>query len=205
MRIHYGSIEVICGSMFSGKSEELIRRVRRAAIARRRVQVFKPQMDTRYSVDEIVSHEMSKLRAVNVVTARQVLEEVRDKTEVVGIDEVQFLDSEIVNICQKLADRGKRVIVSGLDMDYKGEPFEPMPSLMAISEEVTKVRAICVQCGSPASYSQRLVQHEERVLLGATDSYEARCRMCFEPNLLDYQQVNLFENSTYSESDKDKD
>jgi len=199
----YGSIEVICGSMFSGKSEELIRRLRRAAYGRKRVQIFKPNLDTRYSADEIVSHVMSKLRAVNVVTSKEVLELVRDKTEVIGIDEVQFLDKDIVNVCQKLANLGKRVIVSGLDMDYRGEPFEPMPTLMSIAEEVTKIRAICVQCGGPASYSQRLIKQKERVVLGATDSYEARCRMCFDPDLDEFQQVDLFHTESNDNSSQE--
>ena len=195
MRTHCGYIEVICGSMFSGKSEELIRRLRRSAIARQRVQVFKPQVDTRYSNDEIVSHVMSKLKAINVVTARQILEHVRDKTEVVGIDEAQFFDKDLVSVAQTLADRGKRVIISGLDMDYLGQPFEPIPALMAIAEEVTKVRAICVQCGNPASYSQRIVADSQRVLLGAGEAYEARCRMCFEPSSDELNQTDLFDDA----------
>jgi thymidine kinase len=175
-----GSLEVICGSMFSGKSEELIRRLTRAKIARRRVQVFKPRLDDRYSEVEVVSHGGLRLTAFAVSTSGEVLEKTDARTEVVGIDEAQFFDAGIVEVARRLADLGKRVIVAGLDQDYLGRPFEPMPALMAEAEEVTKTRAICVRCGAPASRTQRLVESAERVVVGAAGIYEARCRRCFE-------------------------
>jgi len=175
-----GSLEVICGSMFSGKSEELIRRLTRAKIARRRVQVFKPRLDDRYSEVEVVSHGGLRLTAFAVSTSGEVLEKTDARTEVVGIDEAQFFDAGIVEVARRLADLGKRVIVAGLDQDYLGRPFEPMPALMAEAEEVTKTRAICVRCGAPASRTQRLVESAERVVVGAAGMYEARCRRCFE-------------------------
>lgn len=178
-----GWIEVICGSMFSGKSEELIRRLTRAKIARRRVQVFKPKLDHRYSEVEVVSHGGLRLVAVAVASSAEVLERTDDRTEVVGIDEAQFFDPGIVAVAEKLADLGKRVVVAGLDQDYLGRPFEPMPALMAAAEEVTKARAICVRCGAAASRTQRLVASEERVVVGAAGVYEARCRRCFEPRI----------------------
>lgn len=178
-----GWIEVICGSMFSGKSEELIRRLTRAKIARRRVQVFKPKLDDRYSDVEVVSHGGLRLVAVAVASSAEVLERTDDRTEVVGIDEAQFFDPGIVAVAEKLADLGKRVVVAGLDQDYLGRPFEPMPALMAAAEEVTKARAICVRCGAAASRTQRLVASEERVVVGAAGVYEARCRRCFEPRI----------------------
>ena len=178
-----GSIEVICGSMFSGKSEELIRRLTRAQIARRRVQAFKPALDDRYSEMEVVSHGGLRLVAVPVATSADVLAKTDARTEVVGIDEAQFFDAGIVEVASRLADLGKRVIVAGLDQDYLGRPFEPMPALMAAAEEVTKTRAICVRCGQPASRTQRLVDSNERVVVGAAGLYEARCRRCFEPGV----------------------
>jgi thymidine kinase len=178
-----GSIEVICGSMFSGKSEELIRRLTRAQIARRRVQVFKPSVDTRYAEMEVVSHGGLRLVAVAVSNSAEVLAQTDARTEVVGIDEAQFFDAAIVDVVSRLADLGKRVIVAGLDQDYLGRPFEPMPALMAAAEEVTKTRAICVRCGQPASRTQRLVESTERVVVGAAGLYEARCRRCFEPGV----------------------
>ncbi len=178
-----GSIEVICGSMFSGKSEELIRRLTRAQIARRRVQVFKPSIDNRFSEMEVVSHGGLRLVAVAVTTSAEILERTDARTEVVGIDEAQFFDAAIVDVVSRLADLGKRVIVAGLDQDYLGRPFEPMPALMAAAEEVTKTRAICVRCGQPASRTQRLVESTERVVVGAAGLYEARCRRCFEPGV----------------------
>jgi thymidine kinase len=176
-----GWIEVICGGMFSGKSEELIRRLRRAQIARQRVQIFKPAIDARYSENEIVSHSQMRIEADLVTTAAEILERVRQETEVVGIDEGQFFDADLVDVCNRLANEGRRVIVAGLDQDYLGQPFEPMPQLLAIAEYVTKVLAICVRCGNPANYSQRLVASAERVLVGASGIYEARCRRCFVP------------------------
>jgi thymidine kinase len=175
-----GSLEVICGSMFSGKSEELIRRLTRARIARRRVQVFKPKLDDRFSDVEVVSHAGQRLVALAVASSGEILEKTEDRTEVIGIDEAQFFDAGIVDVVKRLADLGKRVIVAGLDQDYLGRPFDPMPALMAEAEEVTKARAICVRCGAPASRTQRLVASEERVVVGAAGMYEARCRRCFE-------------------------
>ena len=181
VRSNIGWIEVICGSMFSGKSEELIRRLRRAQIARQRVQVFKPRIDARFSADHIVSHSEQKIASEVVASAREMLERTDGRTEVVGIDEVQFFDREVVSVCNRLADMGKRVIVAGLDQDYRGKPFEPMPELLAIAEDITKTHAICVRCGNPANYTQRLIENSERVVVGAGDIYEARCRRCFEP------------------------
>ncbi len=178
-----GWIEVIVGPMFSGKSEELIRRLRRAEIARQRVQIFKPQIDQRYSATEIVSHSGLEIRSDNVRTAAEVLQKVEPRTEVVGIDEAQFLGEELIHVCTKLADMGKRVMVSGLDTDFMGRPFEPMPRLLAIAEEITKLLAICVRCGNPAVNTQRLVASEDLIVVGAAGMYEARCRRCFEPNL----------------------
>ena len=179
----HGWIEVIVGSMFSGKSEELIRRLRRAQIARQKVQIFKPALDTRYSEDHIVSHSEMRIRSCAVKTARELLDRVAPETEVVGIDEGQFFDAELPAICDTLADQGKRVIVAGLDKDYLGKPFEPMPQLLAIAEYITKTLAICMVCGNPANHTQRLVASEDRVLLGTQGTYEARCRRCFDPKL----------------------
>ena len=178
-----GWLEVIVGSMFSGKSEELIRRVRRAQIARQRVQIFKPAVDVRYSDAHIVSHSDLKLEAEPAASAADLLAKVRPDTEVVGIDEGQFFDAALPAACTELADRGLRVIVAGLDQDYLGRPFEPMPHLLAIAEFITKTRAICVVCGNPANHTQRLVHNADRVLLGAHGTYEARCRRCFDPTL----------------------
>jgi len=179
----HGWIEVITGSMFSGKSEELIRRIRRAQIARLKVQVFKPVIDDRYSADHIVSHSDMRIASTNVRNSDEVIRLVEDDTEVVGIDEGQFFDLNLPAACNTLADRGKRVIVAGLDQDYLGRPFEPMPQLLAIAEYITKTLAICMVCGDPANHTQRLVQSGERVLVGAGGTYEARCRHCFDPNL----------------------
>lgn len=178
-----GWIEVVVGSMFSGKSEELIRRLRRAQIARQKVQIFKPKIDTRYGDDHIVSHSEMRIPSVAVANSRELLDAVSADTEVVGIDEGQFFDQELPLICNTLADRGKRVIVAGLDQDYLGKPFEPMPQLLAIAEYITKTLAICMVCGNPANHTQRLVASGDRVLLGAQGTYEARCRRCFDPLL----------------------
>ncbi len=175
-----GWIEVITGSMFSGKTEELIRRIRRAQIAKLKVVVFKPRIDTRYSSDRIVSHSDISIPSIVVDNAKQILELAKD-AQVVGIDEAQFFDSELVDVCEKLANDGKRVIVAGLDQDYRGKPFEPMPQLLAIAEYITKTHAICVVCGNPASKTQRKIKTGERIVIGASDIYEARCRRCFEP------------------------
>jgi thymidine kinase len=178
-----GWIEVITGSMFSGKSEELIRRVRRAEIARQKVQVFKPRLDTRFADDFVVSHSDIRFAAENVRSARELLESVRPDTEVVAVDESQFFDAELPMILSTLADQGRRVIVAGLDQDYLGKPFEPMPQLLAIAEYITKTLAICMVCGNPANHTQRLVASSDRVLLGSEGTYEARCRHCFDPTL----------------------
>jgi thymidine kinase len=178
-----GWIEVIVGSMFSGKSEELIRRLRRARIARQRVQVFKPRIDTRYSTDDIVSHGEMRMESCPVDDSQQLLDQIEPDTEVVGIDEGQFFDPALPAVCSALANRGVRVIVAGLDQDYLGKPFEPMPQLLAIAEYITKTHAICMVCGNPANHTQRLVASGDRVLVGAAGLYEARCRRCFDPLL----------------------
>ncbi|NUM80038.1 thymidine kinase [bacterium] len=179
--INSGWIEVIAGSMFSGKSEELIRRLRRAEIARMRVQVFKPLIDKRYDDNHIVSHSELKMKSDPIEKAEEILEKLDPRTEVVGIDEAQFFDTSLVAICNRLADMGKRVIVAGLDKDYTGQPFEPMPQLLAIAEYITKPLAICVICGNPANFTQRTIESEDRVLVGASGFYEARCRKHFDP------------------------
>jgi thymidine kinase len=182
-RGNLGWIEVICGSMFSGKSEELIRRLRRAQIARQRVQIFKPNIDVRFSDDHIVSHSDMKMKSQLVVTALEIMEQLDGRTQVVGIDEGQFFDIQLVSVCNRMADMGKRVIVAGLDQDYRGRPFDPMPQLLAIAEYITKTLAICVRCGAPANRTQRMVDNTDRLLVGASDMYEARCRLCFEAPL----------------------
>jgi len=182
-RPQHGWIEVITGSMFSGKSEELIRRLRRAQIARQKVQIFKPRLDDRFSEDHIVSHSDMRIGSRCVRTADDLLTCVDADTDVVGIDEGQFFDPQLPTVCNALADRGKRVIVAGLDQDYLGRPFEPMPQLLAIAEYITKTLAICVVCGDPANHTQRLVASSDRVLVGASGLYEARCRHCFDPYL----------------------
>lgn len=178
-----GFIEVICGSMFSGKTEELLRRVRRAQIARQKVQVFKPLIDNRYSVEHVQSHDANKVFSRAVQSPAEILERVEDNTRVVGIDEAQFFDDTIVDVANKLAYRGIRVIVAGLDLDFRGQPFGPMPKLLAVSESVTKLSAVCMVCGNPASRSQRLTADGSKILVGAHDSYEARCRFCHEPGV----------------------
>jgi thymidine kinase len=173
-----GWIEVIAGCMFSGKTEELIRRLRRAQIAKQHVAIFKPHIDTRYSADHIVSHNDQSIPSTVVMNARQIIE-LSKTAQVVGIDEGQFFSPELVDVCNELADAGKRVIVAGLDQDYRGKPFEPMPQLLAIGEYITKTLAICVVCGAPADRTQRITQQQERVVVGAKNIYEARCRRCF--------------------------
>ena len=177
-----GRIEVICGSMFSGKTEELIRRLKRARIARQRVEIYKPAIDTRYSNDDVVSHDANSIPSTPVESARSILLMASD-AQVVGIDEAQFFDDAIVEVCNELANSGKRVIVAGLDMDFKGIPFGPMPQLMAIAEDVTKVHAICVKCGNLAHVSHRIVKDEQRVLLGEQHEYEPLCRQCYNKAL----------------------
>jgi thymidine kinase len=178
-----GWIEVICGPMFSGKSEELIRRLRRAEIARQRVQIFKPGIDQRYSEDHIVSHSELRIRSESVKDAAEIERRLDIRTEVVGIDEAQFLGMGLIELVSRLADMNKRVIIAGLDTDYLGRPFHPMPELLAIADEITKDLAICMRCGNPAKHTQRLVASKELVVVGAAGMYEARCRRCFEPNL----------------------
>jgi thymidine kinase len=175
-----GWIEVIVGCMFSGKTEELIRRIRRAQIARQKVAIFKPKIDTRYSNDHIVSHSEAKLLSTVVESSDEILAKAQD-AQVVGIDEGQFFDQRIVDVAEELANKGKRVIIAGLDQDYRGKPFEPMPQLLAVAEYITKTLAICVVCGNPADRTQRITPGVERVLVGAKEAYEARCRNCFEP------------------------
>ena len=174
-----GRIEVVCGSMFSGKTEELIRRLKRAKFARQRVEIFKPSIDTRYSDEEVVSHDQNAIISTPIDSSSSILLLASD-IDVVGIDEAQFLDEGLVQVCNELANRGVRVIVAGLDMDFRGVPFGPIPALCAIADEVTKVHAICVKCGSLAYVSHRLVQSDKRVLLGETQEYEPLCRECYQ-------------------------
>ncbi|OYT73183.1 MAG: thymidine kinase [Chloracidobacterium sp. CP2_5A] len=176
-----GWIEVIAGGMFSGKTEALITRLRRALIARQAVQAFKPRLDDRYEADFIVSHSQLRIKTQLVEQAEDILDCLSPATQVVGIDEGQFLGGELVDVCCRLADEGRRVIVAALDLDYRGEPFEPIPRLLAMAEYVTKPQAICVVCGDPANFSQRLTADERRVVVGADGLYEARCRRCFVP------------------------
>ena len=176
-----GWIEVICGPMFSGKSEELIKRIRRAQIAQRRVQIFKHGIDARYDATNIVSHSQQSLPGIAVTDVADIMDLVDDRTELVAIDEGQFFDDNLIDVANKLANLGKRVIVAGLDMDYMGDPFGPMPRLMCSSEYVTKQLAICMTCGDPANFTQRLTQATEKIVVGASETYEARCRRHFEP------------------------
>ena len=173
-----GSIEVICGSMFSGKTEELIRRMKRAQFAKQTVEIFKPCIDVRYSEDKVVSHDSHSIHSTPISSPSQMLELSND-VEVVGIDEAQFFDNSLIDVVQTLANRGIRVIIAGLDTDFLGKPFGPMPALMAVAEDIQKVHAICVKCGSPANHSHRLSKSEELVLLGEKDEYEPLCRHCF--------------------------
>jgi thymidine kinase len=180
--VYRGSIEVICGSMFSGKTEELIRRLKRAEIAKLKVEIFKPKTDIRYDVTAVVSHDLNSVQSTPVENASAILF-LNAETQVVGIDEAQFFDEDLPDVCNKLAAKGIRVIVAGLDMDFTGKPFGPMPALMSIAEMVTKVHAVCVCCGSPAMYSYRKVSNDAQVMLGEKESYEPRCRYCF--NMVD--------------------
>jgi thymidine kinase len=175
-----GWIEVVCGCMFSGKTEELIRRLRRAQIAKQKVAIFKPKIDNRYSAEHIVSHSEQSLVAQVVEDAEEILRLVGE-AQVVGVDEGQFFKNNLVDVCNKLANGGKRVIIAGLDQDYAGKPFEPMPQLLAIAEYITKTLAICVVCGNPADRTQRIGEQHERVIVGAKNLYEARCRLCHQP------------------------
>ncbi|MFN4233808.1 MAG: thymidine kinase [Bacteroidia bacterium] len=184
--IHYnfkkGSIEVICGSMFSGKTEELIRRIKRAQFANLKVEIFKPKLDTRYHEEMVVSHDENAILSTPVELASNILLLAGD-TDVIGIDEAQFFDDELVNVCNQLANQGIRVIVAGLDMDYQGKPFGPIPQLMAVAEYVTKVHAICMKCGDLANHSHRITNNDNLVLLGEKDSYEPLCRACFQKSI----------------------
>ena len=176
--VRSGWIEIVCGSMFSGKTEELIRRLNRARIAKQKVEIFKPAVDTRYDEDDVVSHDSNSVASTPVQNATQILFYAED-FEVVGIDEAQFFGNELVKGCNEVAAKGKRVIVAGLDMDYLGKPFGPIPQLMATAEYVTKVHAICMRCGNLANYSHRIVENDKLVMLGETEAYEPLCRSCF--------------------------
>lgn len=178
-----GWIEAICGPMFSGKSEELIRRLRRAIIARKRVQVFKPELDNRYSLDEIVSHSDARLKCDSVTRCEDILRRLDWRTQVIGIDEANFFGPELISVANQLADSGKQVIIAGLDTDYMGRPFAPMPDLLSVAESITKTLAICMRCGNPAKHTQRLVESNDLIVVGAAGLYEARCRRCFEPGV----------------------
>ncbi|MBS5614536.1 MAG: thymidine kinase [Prevotella buccalis] len=185
-----GRIEVICGSMFSGKTEELIRRMRRASFAKQRVEIFKPAIDTRYSEENVVSHDQHAIQSTPVDSSSSILLLSSD-ADVVGIDEAQFFDDGLVKVCNELANKGVRVIIAGLDMDFQGRPFGPIPGLCAIADEVTKVHAICVKCGALAYISHRLVQNDKRVLLGEKLTYEPLCRECYQKALLEEQSVSM--------------
>jgi len=191
MRFHYmdivtgnlGWIEAICGPMFSGKSEELMRRLRRAIIARKRVQVFKPAIDERYSSDEIVSHNDLRMKSQVIQKASEILPLLDPRTEVVGIDESNFFGPDLAAVATQMADGGKQVLIAGLDTDYMGRPFPPMPDLLTLAESITKTLAICMRCGNPAKHTQRLVESDDLIVVGAGGMYEARCRRCFEPGM----------------------
>jgi thymidine kinase len=178
-----GWIEVICGPMFSGKSEELMRRLRRAIIARKRVQVFKPIIDDRYSNDEIVSHTDIRMKSEALNNVADINSRLDWRTQVVGVDEANFFGQGLVEIASQLADSGKQVIIAGLDTDYMGRPFPPMPDLLTLAESITKALAICMRCGNPAKHTQRLVESNDLIVVGAAGMYEARCRRCFEPGV----------------------
>ena len=183
-----GRIEVVCGSMFSGKTEELIRRMKRAKFAKQKVEIFKPSLDTRYSEEDVVSHDQNSIRSTPIDSSGSILLLASD-IDVVGIDEAQFLDKGLVDVCNELANRGVRVIVAGLDMDYQGIPFGPIPELCAIADEVTKVHAICVKCGALAYASHRLVHNDKRVLLGEQDEYEPLCRECYQKAIKEEEEL----------------
>ncbi|GAB4579124.1 MAG: thymidine kinase [Anaerolineales bacterium] len=186
MKHHHGSIEVIVGSMFSGKTDELIRRLRRATIARQKVQVFKPIIDNRYAIEKVASHDGNAYEALPIAHASDILTHLASDTTVVGIDEAQFFDAEITHLANQLAHQGVRVIVAGLDMDFRGEPFGPMPQLLSLADQVNKLQAICMVCGEPAYCTQRLVNgkpahyHDPIIIVGAQEMYEARCRRCHQ-------------------------
>lgn len=178
-----GGLEIICGPMFSGKTEELIRRVRLALIAKQRIQIFKPAIDDRYEAEYITSHIEQKFLCTPIAEARQILEHLEDSTRVVGVDEAQFFGEDLAEIAEKVANRGLRVIVAGLDQDYLGKPFGPMPELLAIADDVLKLKAVCMVCGQEATKSQRLTRETSQVVVGAGEHYEARCRFCFDPEM----------------------
>jgi thymidine kinase len=186
--------------MFSGKSEELIRRLRRAIIARRRVQVFKPAIDNRYSETEIVSHADLRMRCESVARAEDILQNIDWRTEVVGIDETNLFGQDLLKVINRLADSGKRVIAAGLDTDYMGRPFAPMPDLLATAESITKTLAICMRCGNPAKHTQRLIESDELILVGAAGAYEARCRRCFEPGYPKQELLDFTASETLASS-----
>ena len=194
-----GWIEVICGPMFSGKSEELIRRLRRARIARKRVQVFKPALDNRYSADEIVSHGDQRMDSEVVSNAKEMLTKLDWRTQVIGIDESNFFGPDLVDITAQLADTGKQVIIAGLDTDFLGRPFSPMPDLLCLAESITKTLAICMRCGNPAKHTQRLRGSEELIVVGTSDMYEARCRRCFEPGIPKQTEMDFVRAKRHSE------
>jgi thymidine kinase len=173
-----GSIEVICGSMFSGKTEELLRRIKRAQIAKLKIEIFKPKTDTRYDENTVVSHDLNSIHSTPVDHSSAILL-YGGNTQIVGIDEAQFFDDELADVCVKLANKGIRVIVAGLDMDFEGKPFGPIPALMAIADDVSKVHAVCVKCGGSAQFSYRLVENKNQVMIGEKESYEPRCRVCY--------------------------
>ena len=195
-----GWIEVICGPMFSGKSEELIRRLRRAMIARKRVEVFKPTIDNRYSDDEIVSHGDSRMTSQVVKDAGEIIDRIDWRSEVIGVDEANFMGPTLVDVSQRLADSGKQVIIAGLDTDYMGRPFAPIPDLLAHAESITKTLAICVRCGNPAKHTQRLRGSDELIVVGAADMYEARCRRCFEPGIPKQEELEFVRAKKQSKS-----
>lgn len=190
-----GRIEVVCGSMFSGKTEELIRRMRRAEFAKQKVEIFKPAIDTRYSEEDVVSHDRHKIRSTPIDSSAQILL-LSSGIDVVGIDEAQFFDDGLPDVCNQLANRGTRVIIAGLDMDFRGKPFGPMPALCAIADDVTKVHAICVRCGALAYVSHRTVDYDKRVLLGETSEYEPLCRECYQKALAKAAQKGQTDNHT---------
>jgi thymidine kinase len=186
-----GWIEVICGPMFSGKSEELIRRLRRSMIARKRVQVFKPTIDTRYSDNEIVSHGDLRMKSEVVGGGAEILDRIDWRSEVIGVDEANFMGPALVDAAQRLADSGKQVIIAGLDTDYMGRPFAPIPDLLALAETITKTLAICMRCGNPAKHTQRLRGSDDLIVVGAAGTYEARCRRCFEPGIPKQEEMDF--------------
>lgn len=184
-----GWIEVVCGSMFSGKTEELIRRLKRAKFANQKVEIFKPKKDTRYDDVQVVSHDENSIHSIPISKSSDIFEHVKE-IDVIGIDEAQFFDTDLVSVCQRLAIKGKRVIIAGLDMDFRGIPFGPMPALLAVAEYITKVHAICPHCGNLATHSYRLSEEDETIVLGEKDKYEPRCRVCYEMgNILNFRSI----------------